>query len=295
MPDAAAAPKLVYRGGRRLAAMSYKLVYYGPAWNQAPGATSTNPHADARTRIDAAVAAAMQDAGLNTIMAQYFPGQTVTTTVLPSVVWDKDQRPDPIIVPFHEGDVRRIIPAIVAAGLDGADPASTAINIVLPHGFGLQALGLDAQQRPPGAVVMPGVPDDAPSSGTGLAGYHGSVTVGNQQVPYSVVVWSDGSTGIPVPGWAGWENICATLYHELQEIRTNPDVDVAVRTGSNAHIGWNTDPLKGPDGLDCREIGDMALILFDDWRSEAFQRVRIGAMDVPIQRMWCNQSGALKP
>src|SRR6516165_4254073 len=41
-------------------------------------------------------------------------------------------------------------------------------------------------------------------------------------VYYSVAVWSEGDNGIAIPGWEPWENACATLYHELNEARTDP-------------------------------------------------------------------------
>jgi hypothetical protein len=168
----------------------------------------------------------------------------------------------------------------------------------------LEILGLDERERPADVRAASGVPRDAPLYASGIAGYHGSVaeTVAGRSVEvlYSVVVWSDGSTGIPVPDWSGWENIVATLYHELQEIRTNPDVDRAVRTGDSKLIGWNTDPVEGPDGPDCREIADLPLILRNERPHEAFGRVSVQGHDgepteVPIQLLWSNRDNQMMP
>src|ERR1700682_5101993 len=68
---------------------------------------------------------------------------------------------------------------------------------------------------------------------------------------YSVAVWSEGNNGVAIPGWQPWENTCATLYHELNEARTDPDVEDAVRTGEIRWIGWNSQSGQ--------EIGDFPI------------------------------------
>src|SRR5690242_1607430 len=74
------------------------------------------------------------------------------------------------------------------------------------------------------------------SSRTGLGGYHGSIHVGADTVYYAVGVYSerrsDGSTnGIPVFD-RPWKNVVATIYHQLQDVRTDPDVSDALRAGN---------------------------------------------------------------
>src|SRR5205085_12532873 len=59
---------LRYFGGRTLAQLTYATVYLG-RWED-----------DERTTLDAALAAAMNDRGLNGVLAQYFPGEQVRTT-----------------------------------------------------------------------------------------------------------------------------------------------------------------------------------------------------------------------
>jgi hypothetical protein len=302
MTAPAAPPRLLRRGGRILADLAYKTFYHGPAWVADPAQPDANPHAVARRRIDTAIAAAMRDPGLNAILGQYFAGAAVTATALPSELLD-DPRSDPSAA-IDETDIRRIITALVPTRLAGLDFARTVINIVLQEYTPVRVVGLDERERPAGAPVGAGVPHDAPYSGLGLAGFHGSVPAAVAgtavDVLYSVVVWSDGPIGIAVPGWQPWERITAILYHELQETRTNPDVDAAVRTGRSDLIGWNTDPLPGPDGIDCREIADLPLILTADAQAESFVRVQVagpdgGPMTVPIQRLWSNRDGRSLP
>jgi hypothetical protein len=295
---------LVRRGGRTIYDLSYKNFYYGTIWRQDENSAIVNRHARAREKIEQAIAAAMTDSDLNRLLSQYFPHRPITANPLPPAIIDDAPRTTSPDIPFNEIDIRSVIAGLVRTHLANLDLASTAINIILPQGMSLEILGLDEQERPSDAPRMPGVPRDAPFYASGLAGYHGSVaeTIAGKPVDvlYSVVAWSDGGTGIPVPNWSGWENIVATLYHELQEIRTNPDVDLAVRSGNNALIGWNTDPVEGPDGQDCREIADLPLVLHNTYRYEAFTRVVVKGcdgdlMEVPIQRIWSDLHNKMMP
>jgi hypothetical protein len=299
---AALPPQLVYRGGRTIRDLTFKTFYYGAVWQGVPPPPIVNPHAAARALIDETLAIGMSDPGLNGLLSQYFNGDAISATALPSAVITDAPRTVTPNVPFNENDLRTVLTSLVPNGMAGLDLTSTVVNIVLPMGMSLEILGVDQAARPPGTKVMPGVPCDAPNHSSGIAGYHGSMAITglNTDLLYSVVVWSDGSTGIPVPGWQGWENIVATLYHELQETRTDPDVDCATRTGDNHYIGWNTDPIQGPDGLDCREIADLPLILHSDNPFAAFARVPVSVpggttVQVPVQLMWSNKDGRMMP
>jgi hypothetical protein len=86
-------------------------------------------------------------------------------------------------------------------------------------------------------------------SKSGLGGYHGSIHKGNRTVYYSVDVYSerrsDGTiNGIPVFKEA-WKNVVATMYHELQEVRTDPDVEDVIRNPYDPRaeqlLGWVSD------------------------------------------------------
>ena len=66
---------MVYNGGKTIANLTFTNLYIA-------GDTAWDP-AD-RTAIDSALSAAMSDQNLNNVVAQYFPGQTVLTTFVPS-------------------------------------------------------------------------------------------------------------------------------------------------------------------------------------------------------------------
>jgi hypothetical protein len=37
-----------------------------------------------------------------------------------------------------------------------------------------------------------------------------------------------------------WKNVAATIYHQLNEARTDPDVDDAIRTGDSTRLGFTS-------------------------------------------------------
>jgi len=86
----------------------------------------------------------------------------------------------------------------------------------------------------------------------GLGGYHGSVHAGSGSntatVYYAVGVYSeklpDGRVnGIPVFDQP-WKGVVATFYHELNEARTDADVEDAIRAGNDPSatkfLGWTS-------------------------------------------------------
>ena len=80
-----------------------------------------------------------------------------------------------------------------------------------------------------------------------------------------------------------WKNVCATLYHELQEARTDPDVEDAIRTGDNKYLGWYS-PRGG-------EIGDIPIATAP--LQDVMREVPLadGSGTVPVQLMWSNRAG----
>jgi len=105
-------------------------------------------------------------------------------------------------------------------------------------------------------------------------------------VYFAVGVYSDmekkKSNGIPF--WPDpWKNICATFYHELNEARTNPDVEDYNRHPGPNIIGWYANTQNGG------EIGDIPI-------NEAGARLGLVMMEVqlasgksaPVQLMWSN-------
>jgi hypothetical protein len=224
----AASQDLEYYGGRTLARLEWTHVYLG-RWSPSD-----------RRNIDRAVAAAMSDARLNEVVAQYFPGER-----LESVFRGAQAGP----VPGNRVDratVHRIVRALALSGV--------AVLLL-----------------PAGVVLV----DGEHSSDRGLAGYHGSVG----GLLYAVVVYSEGTNGIDAFD-EPWKNVCASVYHELQEVRTDPDVEVASRTHNAHRLGWYA-PAGG-------EIADLPL---ERDGARAFREVPLadGSGTVPVQLLWSNR------
>ena len=209
-----------------------------------------------RLDLDHALAAAMRDRGLNNMLAQYFPGADVTTTFAGSLL--------------HPGELpdrveRDRVEALVAELTLGP----TVTCLLLPKG----AVLVDA-----GEV----------DSLHGLGGYHGSVKTNGDERYYAVAVYSEGDNGI-VAFDEPWKNVCATLYHELQETRTDPDVEDAIRMGSapgaDRLLGWYS-PSGG-------EIGDIPMAEARGQIGLVMREVPLadGTGTVPIQLMWSNAVG----
>ncbi|MBC8116937.1 MAG: hypothetical protein H7062_21280, partial [Candidatus Saccharimonas sp.] len=92
-----------------------------------------------------------------------------------------------------------------------------------------------------------------------------------------------GTNGIPVYD-QNWKNVVATMYHELQEARTDPDVDDAIRDGTTAgarFLGWTSD-----SGL---EIGDYPIAEARQLK-QVFVEVPLadGSGLVPVQLQYSN-------
>ncbi|MEP6812839.1 MAG: hypothetical protein ABI990_07615 [Actinomycetota bacterium] len=214
--------------------------------------------ASERQDLDRALAAAMRDPGLNEILQQYFPSATVTVTVNGSSV--------------HRGTVparvdKQFVEALVSHIAEPND--STAVICVL---------------LPRGAVL---VERDGVTSETGLGGYHGSLHKRGTTLYYAVAVYSEGANGI-VAFDAPWKNVCGTLYHELQEVRTDPDVEDAIRAGrapaATHMLGWYS-----PNG---GEIGDIPIRETHGDIHLAMKEVPLGAGGTaPVQLMWSNRVG----
>jgi hypothetical protein len=211
-----------------------------------------------RGDLDRALAGAMRDPGLNEILAQYFPEAPVTVTVEGSSV--------------HRGTIpERVDKAFVEAlvsHIAGADEADVAICVLLPRGAVL--------------VEREGV-----TSENGLGGFHGSIHLRGRTIYYAVAVYSEGSNGI-VAFDTPWKNVCATLYHELQEVRTDPDVEDAIRAGrapvATHMLGWYS-PSGG-------EIGDIPIAESHGDIHRAMKEVPLAAGGTaPVQLMWSNRVG----
>ncbi len=248
---------LKYRGGRTIPHLRYVNLYISgdTEWTEANV-----------TRVDRSLSAAMQDRNLNNVLLQYFNNQQITATALPS---------HPLVgytpSKVTRGDIQNYAAYLHQRGyLRSYDLKNTVFNFLLPPGT---LLATDSQaansQRESSDTYSQSIDsvsrstasnlDDADSL-SGLAGYHGSVVIANGgRIYFAVATYSEqlpngGSNGIPVFE-EPWKNVVATLYHQLIEVRTDPDVEDALRDPLNPNarrsLGWVTD-----SGL---EIGDLPL------------------------------------
>jgi hypothetical protein len=152
--------------------------------------------------------------------------------------------------------------------LSGVDFGATILNFMLPKGTvltdgsgpGNEKDDEDDDRRRPRVAGTP--EKEEASSRRGLGGYHGSVDIGQNRIYYAVGVFSqilpDGTeNGIAVFS-PSWKNVVATFYHELNEARTDPDVDIAIKTGRvEGNIGWNSDQGEECGDAPMEEAGEL--------------------------------------
>lgn len=236
---------LKFRGGRTIAHLAFTNFFVGGAasWQKSD-----------IDNINRALAAAMSDPKLNNVMAQYFH-DTITTTFTGSQVLE-GKKPKKVT----ETSARQMVTSLLNAGkLQGLSLPSTIVNLMLPSGTVLTdgtgpGKEHDGDDDKPGAHVDGAPESEEASSLEGLGGYHGSVDVGSQRAYYAVGVFSQVLPNGTENGIAvfdePWKNVVATFYHELNEARTDPDVDDAIRLNRVDNIiGWNSD-----DGEECGDF-----------------------------------------
>jgi hypothetical protein len=242
------------------------------------------------TNIDGALSAALSDPGLESVMAQYYPGATISSTMLPSAVHD-GAAPSTVFKDTAEALAQQLHSQGV---LGSADPAKTVICMMLPQGVVLSDDFSPGFTPPAGASAAEGVKrrkrgvikveaDDAADSKNGLGGYHGSVHLsGGTEIFYSVGVYSEPGNGIDAFG-VPWKNVVATFYHELCEARTDAAVEDVNATGNNGLLGWYSPTGQG-------EIGDLPINACNGDLSLVFKEVPLasGSGTVPVQLQWSN-------
>jgi hypothetical protein len=239
--------------------------------------------------IDAALAKAMSDSGLQSVIAQYYPHAAISSHMLPSVVL-----PDPAPATIFKDQVEALAARIFSdGGIGDADPGSTIVNIMLPRGVVLTDGFSPGFQPPAGTEAeherrLDGVlkldDDEDADSRHGLGGYHGSTHVNGTTVYYAVGVYSEHGNGIPAFSQS-WKSVVATFYHELNEARTDPDVEDANRTGDLSKVGWYANVEHGG------EIGDIPMNEAGAHLSLVFKEIGLadGSGAVPVQLMWSNK------
>lgn len=247
-----------------------------PAWN-----------IDDIQLINQALAEAMSDEHLNNVMRQYFDDQPITSTFIDSPTPNLLNNA-PSIVSRGNIDVwvRQLFQQGVFADFD---LASTVFNFLLPRGIVLTDNDTPNQEgsqgKQPHHKNNPIPHEEEASSLEGLGGYHGSVHVMDQNVDhivyFAIGVYSehqaDGTdNGIPVFD-ASWKNIVATFYHELNEARTDADVEDAIRAGNDPSarnfLGWVSE-----QGEEC---GDFPVLIAQPL-SLVFKEVPLTNGDGPV-------------
>lgn len=247
---------LIFHGGKILPKMEFQNIYLGDS-------TLWNP--DDVTSIDLAIVRAMQHKELNNVMSQYFSGSSLECESRTSMFFA-----DASLAELGEDDIQRLVVTMFTRStIARSDLESCIFNLILP----------------PGSVLRLGTA----SSLDGLGGYHGSVHTmnGGTRVTlyysasvFSQVLGSGRENGI-VAFDASWKNVVATLYHELNESRTDPDVNDAIEKQDNDFLGWNS--RSG------REVGDQPIFKAGPDLRLVFQEVAAPpGPRIPVQFMYSN-------
>src|SRR5262245_5206211 len=254
--DPAPLDDLIFHGGKTVAEMEFQNVFLGSAadWTESDIAS-----------IDRGITLAMRDRRLNNVMTQYFPGKSLACDPRPLLALSEPkpkQLDEPkvqakMIALFDQGKIKK------------TDLDTTIFNLVLP----------------PGTVLTLG----SSSSLHGLGGYHGSVHIKRNgkhiTLYYSANVFSQMLSPTKENGISvfkkPWKNVVATLYHELNEFRTDPDVNDAIDNGDNDALGWTS--RRG------HECGDQPVFVADSL-ALVFKEVALtkSKKKVPLQLMYSN-------
>jgi hypothetical protein len=207
----------------------------------------------------------MQGPKLNNVIAQYFPGAKLSCDVRESFIWE-----EPLPARLDEPDVQALAMQLFdESAIEKRDLETCLFNFILPAGAELRL--------------------DGSSSLRGLGGYHGSVhfSRGGKRLTlyYSANVFSqmlpNGRENGIVAFNRPWKNVVATLYHEINEFRTDADVNDAIAKNDDSFLGWNS--RRGS------EIGDQPIFVASDL-ALVFKQVRgsAGGPFLPVQLMYSN-------
>jgi hypothetical protein len=255
-PDPSA--DLKFHGGKTVPQMVFQNVFLGgrASWL-----------ASDIDQINTAITLAMQDRRLNNVVAQFFDvGVKLTCDPRPLLVLAE---PKPAIV--DEPHAEQLVARLVQQGkLSDSDLGSTIFNLLLPRGAVLRL--------------------DQDDSRHGLGGWHGSVHFQNKgqerTAYYSANVFSEflpngRANGIPAFD-KSWKDVVGTLYHEMNEFRTDADVGEAIRKNDDGLLGW-----MGAQG----EIGDQPINAAGEAGnlSLVFQEILLSVGGhVPVQFLFSN-------
>jgi hypothetical protein len=259
---------LIYQGGKTLPNLTFTIFYLGgdAAWQ-----------ASDRTNIDQALAAAMADRDLNNVMGQYFSTPITSTFRASSVLAGSPPQT------VDQSTAEQMLVTLHQQGkLQGYDLTQTVFCLALPSGTVLRDSGSGGGMS---ARVARTAGDTSVSSLQGLGGYHGAAQDGSTSIYYAIVVYGEhlssgqdnGIVAFPTP----WKNVVAAFYHELNEARTDANV--------NGTPGWISNPISDFGGQSV-EVGDAPVFEAGNNLSLVFQEVPLadGGGTVPVQFMWSN-------
>jgi hypothetical protein len=255
-PGVSASPQddLIFRGGKTLPQMGFQNIYLGRPGDFAPGDVEN---------IDDAITRVMRDEQLKNIIQQYFPGKKLAYDIAPSVVLDENRRNE-----MDEPDVQnKVIDLFDRNLIHATDLDRTVFNLVLAPDTVLKLNGSSSER--------------------GLGGYHGSVHISrggqSRTLYYSANVYSATRSGRRngiVFFSAPWKNVVCTLYHELIESQTDPDVSDASRQNDGRFIGFSSNRRQ--------EIGDQPISA--NTLDKVFKEVLTlpGPRPTPVQFIYSN-------
>ena len=215
--------------------------------------------------IDNAFSKAFADWRLNTVMSQYFQ-QPITTAFRASAALANN------LDTYQQTDVENLVKAQYNNGTFAGDFPNTLFCLLLAPGIRLYDSNGD-------------------DSYNGLGGYHGTVDItrangtGTDRVYYAVGVYSQKISNTTTNGINvfsdSWKNVVATFYHEINEMRTDADVEDATSNTSNI-LGWYS--------TNYGEIGDIPILEAGTNLSEVILDATLaeGSGTVPIQLMYSN-------
>ena len=239
-----------YQGGTTIPNLTFTLFYLGgdAKWQNQD-----------RANIDHAIAAAMSDTNLNNVVRQYFT-QPITSAFRPSSVLST-ALPSQVT----QASTEQMLTTMYQQNqLQGYNYAQTVFGFVCPSG----------------AVLTD---DGTVTSLNGLGGYHGAVSVSGTTLYYAIVAYAENLSNGQQSGIVAfdqpWKNITAALYHELNEARTDADV--------NGTPGWISNPIADFNNQQV-EIGDAPVFEAGNNLSLVFKEVPLtnGSGTVPIQLLY---------
>jgi len=277
---------LVFSGGKTIPNLFFANFYIGN-WEQSD-----------ITSIDWAISAALSDRNLNNVIQQYFK-ENITNTFKGSSILDQIHP-----TTFSKSDIERLVLEFYEQRkFDSFDLDNTIFNFILPRGTILsdsnelpvteKAINTKNSSNQINDQGFNPVEEEESDSLHGLGGYHGSAINEDRsgktiKIYYSVDVYSEvlsngSKNGIAVFEDESWKNIVATLYHEIIEFKTDPDVEEANSSRDSSLLGWLSNDRPR------REIGDIPIIEARPI-TKVFKEVPLtnDSRTVPIQLMYSN-------